>query len=768
LLPGAALAHTAEAGLPAESIEVLTHTLGQPVGLSGFDHGWDDDPEAFVDVSVQFVTPSAVALRLGYRGIRPLSVQTFEGQAQDAHTAFAAELDTLTDGQDEQVEVYSEHYSLFNGVFLRAPANMIAQIADLPGVFAVTPSVRYYAIGQTEVVTGSALGAGDYMKESLALLQMDYIHNTLGITGRGVQIAVLDTGVDFNHPQLVRFQDPATGRIRGQNFTTSTKTVNPNDIMDRNGHGTHVTGTVAAIAPNAELWHYKVLGDNGAGYNNWILSGMEQAHTDGMDVISLSLGALIPNPLDPMCMAANLAVLDGLVVTIAAGNDGLDGLDIPGSASLPITVANGTAGGQGEAYYGDTIADSSSRGPVADTYHIKPDITAPGTAIVSLLPLEVLNPKTNKMEPTSGYASMTGTSMATPHVAGIAVLMLEAFPSAAPIEVKARLMNTARPLANINGGTVFDVGAGFVVPRTALTDEAFATVQHNIPWLNGNTPIWRMETMASLSFGGVWWSAESSALPITINNPGAGTWVPTVQWNGNSTGVRLEVVAGSAGTFTAKMVFDPEVKDGLYGGNLLLTNGAQTITIPFAAYRKAPFVDVQPGDWFYNAVYFANSNDLMRGVSSTKFAPKGTVTRAMVATILYRAIGEPSVPAGVRFTDVPAGQWYTNAVNFMAYIGIVKGVGNNRFAPMDNVTREQFATMLYRLYEATNADMTVPAGTTLTGFSDYTKVSTWAETALLWTNYTGLITGTDRGTLNPQGNTTRAEAATILYRMFVG
>jgi len=137
-----------------------------------------------------------------------------------------------------------------------------------------------------------------------------------------------------------------------------------------------------------------------------------------------------------------------------------------------------------------------------------------------------------------------------------------------------------------------------------------------------------------------------------------------------------------------------------------------------------------------------------------------------VATILYRAVGEPTVTTNAGFVDVPNGQWYTNAVNYMASNGIVQGVGNNRFAPTDNITREQFSTMLYRLYQALGADMTVPPGVDLTGFPDHAMVSDWAQTAMLWTNYVGLITGTDRGMLNPQGSATRAEAATILHRMF--
>jgi len=579
---------------------VLTHTLDDPIGAQHFDTGVHRNPNEIVEIAVQFVTPSAVALRLlyeeAYPHIRPLSEHMFEERAREAHAAFARQFAPLQPmrlsraGGD--IEIFSEHYNLFNGVFMRVPVNLIEEIAALPEVFSVTPNVRILAPEPIEFDDGYDWTSGDFMRESLELFHMPYIHNTLGLTGVGVRVAVLDTGVDYNHPRLARYRDPASGRIRGENFTTD----DPNDIMDRHGHGTHVTGTVVALAPEVELWHHKVLGDDGGGTVEWAVSGMEAAHRDGMDVINLSLEAnAMENLFSPMCVAANLAALDGIVVVVAAGNSGPWGssLGTPALASLSIAVASGTVGGHND--HGDVISEWSSRGPVPRIHHIKPDITAPGQGIVST-------------GPGGGYFLNSGTSMAAPHIAGVAVLMVEAHPAAPPYEIKARLMNTARPLADVTHGEthfesgVFAVGAGFVQPIQALTGTAFATVRHEIPWLDGGNRTWREETMASLSFGRIIEREVSDPLTVTIHNPGSGTWVPEVQiLSDGETWASLDLIrsdtSGEAHTFTYQIRTREALRFDTFEGNIVFTNGAQRITLPFAAQFLPPFRDISLTSW---------------------------------------------------------------------------------------------------------------------------------------------------------------------------
>ncbi len=166
--------------------------------------------------------------------------------------------------------------------------------------------------------------------------------------------------------------------------------------------------------------------------------------------------------------------------------------------------------------------------------------------------------------------------------------------------------------------------------------------------------------------------------------------------------------------------------------------------------------------WSADAVDFAVANGLMNGTSDTSFAPNMTLNRAMLVTILYRLAGSPVAMATDKFTDVAAGQWYTEAVAWAAANGIVTGKTETAFAPMDNITREQFATMLMRyckfagLDTAKNADL----GT----FTDASSISSYAKDALAWANASGIITGRTATTIAPTGSATRGEAATMLMR----
>lgn len=179
-----------------------------------------------------------------------------------------------------------------------------------------------------------------------------------------------------------------------------------------------------------------------------------------------------------------------------------------------------------------------------------------------------------------------------------------------------------------------------------------------------------------------------------------------------------------------------------------------------------PFTDVDETDWFYDEVVYVYANGLMDGVGDNRFAPNTTTNRAMLATILYRLAGEPEVSGDLPFTDVAAGQWYTDAVLWAAQNGIVNGVAEGIFAPMNTLTREQLVTMLYRYAEAEGYD--VSAAADLSGYPDAGKVLSYAQKAMSWAVAEGIVAGMDDGTLNPAGNATRAQIATILMRFCEG
>ena len=179
-----------------------------------------------------------------------------------------------------------------------------------------------------------------------------------------------------------------------------------------------------------------------------------------------------------------------------------------------------------------------------------------------------------------------------------------------------------------------------------------------------------------------------------------------------------------------------------------------------------PFGDVKSADWFYNDVKYVYDKGMMAGTAADVFAPNATTTRAMIVTILYRLEGSPAVTGTSAFVDVPAGQWYTDAVNWAAANQIVKGTSATTFAPNDSITREQMAAILYRYAQYKGYDVTKKAD--LSGYSDNGQVSAYAKDALAWANAAKLINGVTNTTLAPQGNATRAQVSAILHRFCDG
>lgn len=204
-------------------------------------------------------------------------------------------------------------------------------------------------------------------------------------------------------------------------------------------------------------------------------------------------------------------------------------------------------------------------------------------------------------------------------------------------------------------------------------------------------------------------------------------------------------------------------------------NGKYTFTMPAskvtveAAFAKISenvsddstnFTDVKASAWYAEAVQYVADKGMMQGTDSKTFSPNDNTTRGQIVTVLYRLEQEPAAGTAA-FTDVAAGQYYAKAVAWAADKDIVKGYTETTFAPNDNITREQIAAILFRYAEykgiATNTDGN------LTTFTDAAKVSDWAEDAMKWSVGCGLLQG-DNGALNPQGNATRAEIATMLMR----
>ncbi|MDY3013659.1 MAG: phage tail tip lysozyme [Evtepia sp.] len=175
-----------------------------------------------------------------------------------------------------------------------------------------------------------------------------------------------------------------------------------------------------------------------------------------------------------------------------------------------------------------------------------------------------------------------------------------------------------------------------------------------------------------------------------------------------------------------------------------------------------PFGDVPASHWAREEIQYVYDAGLMDGMENDQFLPEGTITRAMIVTILYRMAGEPAVTGSSGFQDVAKGTWYAQPVTWASANGIVKGYDGNLFKPNEAISREQMATFLYR-YAQFQGYNTSDEGN-LSGYTDVWTISDYAFQAMSWANAEGIITGMTSTTLVPKGTATRAQAAVIFYR----
>lgn len=475
-------------------------------------------------------------------------------------------------------KVNREYEHVFSGFSMKLPASEVPKLLAIEEIKAVYPNVEY----TTDDIKGGEVAVpqdavSPQMDKSAPYIGADKAWES-GYTGKGVTVAIIDTGVDYTHPDLKN----NFGAYKGYDFVDNDYSPQETPVGDPRGeatqHGSHVAGTVAAngtikgVAPDASLLAYRVLGPGGSGSTEDVVAGIERAVLDGADVMNLSLGNSLNNPDWATSIALDWAMSEGVAAVTSNGNSGPDnwtvgspgtsreaisvgatqlpfteysvnfapyasakvmgynneddigtlnnkdvelvfagigdksdfeGLDVEGkvavvqrgvlpfvdksdnakaAGAIGVVVYNNVPGEiapnvpgislptiklskeDGEALVsdmnngntsanfsfaverevGELMADFSSRGPVIDSWMIKPDISAPGVNIVSTVPThDPANPY--------GYASMQGTSMASPHVAGAVALLKEAKPEWTVDKLKATLMNTAYKLTDPDG-----------------------------------------------------------------------------------------------------------------------------------------------------------------------------------------------------------------------------------------------------------------------------------------------------------------------------
>ncbi|MFJ4908692.1 S8 family serine peptidase [Streptomyces sp. NPDC093249] len=373
-----------------------------------------------------------------------------------------------------------------------------------------------------------------------------------GLTGKGVKVAVLDTGADLTHPDLA-------GRI-----TESKSFIEGQEVADRDGHGTHVTSTVGGsgaasdgkekgVAPGAVLAVGKVLSDEGSGTESQIIAGMEWAAKDiDAKIVSMSLGSREPSDgTDPMAQAVDtLSAETGALFVIAAGNSGAPGsIGSPGAADSALTV--------GAVDSADEAAYFTSQGPRHGDQALKPDLSAPGVGILAAR---------SRLAPGDGlYTAMSGTSMATPHIAGVAALLAEKHPDWTGARLKDALMSSSKTL----DASPYALGAGRVDVPAAISADLTATGSADLGFVSWpyeeNKPVTRTVTYTNSGDGAVRLDLAVEGMPAgaatladtALTVPAGGTASTTVTGDGTkapvgrSTGRITATVSGAPVAHTA-------------------------------------------------------------------------------------------------------------------------------------------------------------------------------------------------------------------------
>jgi subtilisin family serine protease len=477
--------------------------------------------------------------------------------------------------------VFRRYRIVLNGLAVGVPGSKVGALRELPGVRAVYPSVRYRTTLHT---SPGFIGAPALWGRALES------------AGNGVKIGVIDDGVDQSHPFFsgrgYRFP---RGYPKGQRRFTTAKVIVARAFAPRgtawrfarrpfdpalSGHATHVAGIaagnyrtstgagrVSGVAPKAYIGNYKVLtvptpGFGLNGNSPEIVAGIEAAVKDGMDVINLSIGeAEIEPSRDLVALALDGAAAAGVIPVVAAGNDfpelGIGSVTSPGSSARAITVA-------AESTSGPAIADFSSGGPTPQSLRFKPDVTAPGVGVLSSVPRRE-----------RFWASLSGTSMAAPHVAGAVALLRQRHRTWTVGQVKSALVQTGDPV-------LVTSRAGEVGP-TRQGGGSVNLVRADAPLLFAEP--------SGVSLGFVL-GGGTAAQRVALSDAGGGAGVWTAGVNPHSMPAGASVTTSPAVTVPGEVAVAvsaaPGAAQGEGSGFVVLTRGAERRRIPYWFRTVAP------------------------------------------------------------------------------------------------------------------------------------------------------------------------------------
>jgi len=390
-----------------------------------------EDPKDVVKVIVT-LKDKPIALYKSKKGLRKVSLMSVLSSLKQTHSSVSSKIEQiasrLSSGSNFKYsfKINREYFTGINGMAMECNREMIRHIRELPEVKSVHLDREVKAC----------------LTESVKQIRADIVQDSLGYSGEGVLVGVIDTGIDFNHPALGGGYGPGYRVTGGYDFFND-----DSDPLDDNGHGTHVAGIIGAngnsnqigVAPDVKFLAVKVLNVGGSGPWSAVIAGIEYCMDpdgnpetdDAVDIMNLSLGGW-PVPDNPVDAAVDNATQAGILSVIAAGNEGYNPflestfqtIGTPGTTETALTV--------GACHSFDFMANFSSKGPDPINFAIKPEVSAPGVDIHSLY-------LRNMME------IMSGTSMAAPHASGVAALLKEQHPDWTPGQIKAAIINSAKP-----------------------------------------------------------------------------------------------------------------------------------------------------------------------------------------------------------------------------------------------------------------------------------------------------------------------------------
>ncbi|OHR66201.1 hypothetical protein HMPREF3291_12045 [Bacillus sp. HMSC76G11] len=337
--------------------------LNDQTGLQGFQPSELLTDEE-VSVIVQFHSkPSKVAFLDAEVKGKKLMKENAQAQVEKEHKTFKEDVQkyiSSVNGKKASPKITRSYKTAFNGVAMKLPASQVEDLTKSAAVKAVFKNQTYTVDPIQKNLPQDVEREITTSVESLPFLKVDKLHDE-GITGEGIKVGVLDTGIDYNHPDLkdaykggYDFVDNDADPMEAtyEDWKNSKQPEFQGGSSYYTSHGTHVSGTIAGqnandsevsvkgVAPDSDLYSYRVLGPYGSGTTETVLAGIDQAVQDGMDVINLSLGAPVNDPYFPTSTAINYAVLNGVTAVVSAGNNGPNDFTLgsPGTAALALTV----------------------------------------------------------------------------------------------------------------------------------------------------------------------------------------------------------------------------------------------------------------------------------------------------------------------------------------------------------------------------------------------------------------------------------------------